>query len=258
MNTMKTEELEQFSLGLDLEPVAEVVGEFFAQDLHTLKANSRRWQVFDPNQERTYPPEWETLLVERSDGLTFSGVRRGRWIFIVSKLFDGCCELSDVKQWKHEDRPDFDPFEWREKLNNRVKSLELEEWRGRFSELHERLINWGRWTRQANGLGVSPIVEIMKDLGYKPEFIDEKTAPIDYRDAEEVQGAYRRLKEGCPEREYLALSYCNGFISRDKITKALHCPKRLIKELEDRSMRAIYDELGTTRMVKNELDEMRD
>lgn len=249
---------EQFSLGLELEPVAEVVGDYFTHSLQTKKDSGRRWQVYDEKQERTHPPEWETILVERTDGLLFSGVRRGRWVFIVSKLFEGCCNLSDVKQWKHDDRPDFDPFEWREKLNKRVKALELEEWRGRFSEVHERLINWGRWTRQANGLGVSPIVDIMRDLGYKPEYIDEKTAPIDYRDAEAVQGAYKRLKEGSPEREYLALSYCNGFISREKITKALHCPKRLIRELEDRSMRAIYTELCKLKPVKIRVEENTD
>lgn len=244
------EHKKNLDIRLDLDPLGDISADYFAHELHAHKTPNDGWHICEERRESTHPPEWEPIEVERFDGLKFSGVRRGRWVFIVSRLFDGCCLLTDVKRWRVEDRPDFDPFEWRAKLNNRVKSLELDEWRGRYSELHERLINWGRWTRYANSMGVSPIVGIMKDLGYKPEFIDEKTAPIDFRDAEEIQGAYSRLKDGSPEREYLALTYCNGFCSGEQIARALHCPRHLIRELERRSMTAMIEALDRKKVTR--------
>ena len=106
-----------------------------------------------------------------------------------------------------------------------------------YVELRRRLINWGRIYKD-NGRephGTSPTGQIMRLLGYLPEYASKSTLTIDYEDARIIDRAFYSLPldSGC--RLYIGKYYCTS-MGVSGFCRYANLPRHLFDELERRSL----------------------
>ena len=67
--------------------------------------------------------------------------------------------------------------------------------------LEKRLENWGAWAQEGKPRGKSPLLGIMREAGYKPEYGEpERPRIIDIRDAIEIEAAWSVMPESREKR----------------------------------------------------------
>lgn len=102
-------------------------------------------------------------------------------------------------------------------------------------EIHERLLNWARWSRGGRGgSNVQPMFQGYRAGGYHE--LHGGGMPVDSLDATAIQKLFPRLPE--KHRWALQWSYCFPYIHYGKVCRGLAVPKPALCELvhDGRSM----------------------
>ena len=117
-------------------------------------------------------------------------------------------------------------------------------------EMEARLRNWGRWARQGQTVGKSPMLSVIRELALEGA-VEDDSAPVNQLDAIYVNNLWRRMPCGQYEdrkiKAVLAMIYCSTVSIRDSLRTIRRQQQLRIRESEVNDL----FELGLKRFAKS-------
>lgn len=117
-------------------------------------------------------------------------------------------------------------------------------------EMEARLRNWGRWARQGQTVGKSPMLSVIRELALEGA-VEDDSAPVNQLDAIYVNNLWRRMPCGQYEdrkiKAVLAMMYCSSVSIRDSLRTIRRQQQLRIRESEVNDL----FELGLKRFAKS-------
>lgn len=102
-------------------------------------------------------------------------------------------------------------------------------------EMEARLRNWGRWARQGQTVGKSPMLSVIRELALEGA-VEDDSAPVNQLDAIYVNNLWRRMPCGQYEdrkiKAVLAMMYCSTVSIRDSLRTIRRQQQLRIRESE--------------------------
>lgn len=87
-------------------------------------------------------------------------------------------------------------------------------------EMEKRLRNWGRWARQGQTVGKSPMLSVIRELALEGA-VEDDAAPVNQLDAVYVNNLWRRMPSAQYEdrkvKAVLAMTYCSTMSVQDSL-----------------------------------------
>lgn len=87
-------------------------------------------------------------------------------------------------------------------------------------EMEKRLRNWGRWARQGQTVGKSPMLSVIRELALEGA-VEDDAAPVNQLDAVYVNNLWRSMPSAQYEdrkvKAVLAMTYCSTMSVQDSL-----------------------------------------